>query len=454
MLSGVIEGFYGRAWTESQRREMLDWIGDAGMNMFIYAPKDDIHIRARWREPYGPAALSRLVALREAAETRDVDFMVAIAPCLDITYSDPQEIVRLNARIDQLIDAGIANFTLLFDDIPNRLPDADQPHFSNFAEAQCHVANAAYVHMRARGGKRMIFCPTEYCGRFARNDVPGSDYLNTLGARLDPEIDVFWTGPKIVSETITADSLKEIGAVLRRKPVIWENFHANDYDVRRVMLGPLAGRDSDILPLISGFITNPNNEFDANFVPVHTTGQFVNATTYNPQAALDAALRDWQPFFSFAFGNNALGLDEIHLLVDLFYQPFTCGPQVEEELALARDLLGKHRPNVLAESWQDGLAELRDFKERIVSLAEHLTEIENRDLFYALGPYVWEAREEITHLIAYLDWLADAPGPYSEFPGRERIYNFYRRGFGVAVQEILKRDSKGRYFHDLEPQDA
>ena len=50
MLSGVIEGFYGRPWTEAQRVRMLDWIGQAGMNMFIYAPKDDIHIRARWRE--------------------------------------------------------------------------------------------------------------------------------------------------------------------------------------------------------------------------------------------------------------------------------------------------------------------------------------------------------------------------------------------------------------------
>ena len=31
MISGVIEGFYGRPWSEAQRLEMMDWIKAAGM---------------------------------------------------------------------------------------------------------------------------------------------------------------------------------------------------------------------------------------------------------------------------------------------------------------------------------------------------------------------------------------------------------------------------------------
>lgn len=450
MLSGVIEGFYGRPWTEAQRVRMLDWIDQAGMNMFIYAPKDDIHIRARWREPYNQNDLSRLVALRNEAAARGVGFMVAIAPCRDIAYSAQSEIDRLNARIDQLVDAGIDDFTLLFDDIPNKLPEADATRFRNFAEAQCHVVNAAFAHLGARGGGRMIFCPTEYCARFAGMDVEGSDYLRTVGELLAPEIDVFWTGPEIVSAEISAQSLRQVGAVLRRKPVIWDNFHANDYDVRRVILGPLAGRDSDILPEISGYITNPNNEFEANFVPVLTTGRLVTSRDYEPQAALRGALDAWLPAFAYAFGEGTLGRDEVRLLVDLFYHPLTCGPQVHEALELARDLLHRHRPDVTRNSWKDGIAALRDFRDRIISLAEHLTKIENRDLFYALNPYLWEAREEITHLVTYLGWLDGAPRPDEAFPGEDRIHNFYRRGFGVAIQQILKRDDAGRYFHDAD----
>ena len=38
--------------------EMMDWIRDAGMNLYVYAPKDDIKIRARWREPYNAAEMA------------------------------------------------------------------------------------------------------------------------------------------------------------------------------------------------------------------------------------------------------------------------------------------------------------------------------------------------------------------------------------------------------------
>ena len=52
----------------------------------------------------------------------------------------------------------------------------------------------------------------------AAGDVPGSVYLNTLGRALDRDIDVFWTGPEIVSPQITAASLVEVGAVRCLKP--------------------------------------------------------------------------------------------------------------------------------------------------------------------------------------------------------------------------------------------
>ena len=177
--------------------------------------------------------------------------------------------------------------------------------FPSFAAAHCHFANAAFAHVRARAPEAtMLFCPTEYCAAFAGRDVPASAYLETLGDQLDPDIGVFWTGPDIVSERISAESLREVGGVLRRKPVIWENFHANDYDIRRVHAGPLGGRKAEILGLIDGIITNPNNEFEANFVPVHTTGAFA-AGKDDEASALEAALAAWQPRFRLAFSEPA-----------------------------------------------------------------------------------------------------------------------------------------------------
>lgn len=45
-------------------------------------------------------------------------------------------------------------------------------------------------------------------------------------------------GPKVVSHKISVESIEEVSSVLRRAPVIWDNIHANDYDLQRLFLGP------------------------------------------------------------------------------------------------------------------------------------------------------------------------------------------------------------------------
>lgn len=62
--------------------------------------------------------------------------------------------------------------------------------------------------------------------------------------------------------------------MLRRPPVIWDNLHANDYDQKRVFLGPYSGRSPDLIPKLRGVLTNPNCEYGANFVAIHTLAQW------------------------------------------------------------------------------------------------------------------------------------------------------------------------------------
>ena len=56
-----------------------------------------------------------------------------------------------------------------------------------------------------------------------------------------------WTGDKVISKVISRKSLEEINDVLKRPVVIWDNAHANDYDQKRVFLGPYSGRSPDII---------------------------------------------------------------------------------------------------------------------------------------------------------------------------------------------------------------
>lgn len=127
-----------------------------------------------------------------------------------------------------------------------------------------------------------------------------SPYLRTVGEKLLPGIDILWTGmifffyliytwnacnglyfhanfkdfffpgPKVVSKDITVESIEEVTKILRRSPVIWDNIHANDYDQKRLFLGPYKGRSTELIPRLKGVLTNPNCEFETNFVAIHT----------------------------------------------------------------------------------------------------------------------------------------------------------------------------------------
>lgn len=80
----------------------------------------------------------------------------------------------------------------------------------------------------------------------------------------------FVLGPKVISQVITPHAIQVLTKVLKRKPVIWDNIHANDYDHRRVFLGPYDGRPVQLYPTLNGILTNPNCEFESNFIPIHT----------------------------------------------------------------------------------------------------------------------------------------------------------------------------------------
>ncbi|NXQ93637.1 OGA GlcNAcase, partial [Sagittarius serpentarius] len=190
--------------------------------------------------------------------------------------------------------------------------------FPSLAQAQASVANEVY---RELGQPSIfLFCPTEYCSSLCSPSPSQSCYLLTIGQELLPGIGVIWTGPKVVSQELSAMLLEEVEGVLRRRPIIWDNLYANDYDCRRVFLGPYTGRAPGLMPRLHGLLLNPNCELQANFIPIHTLGSWFRSElgsyarpdhtgmetaaaledsqgseegSYSPQDALELALRDW-----------------------------------------------------------------------------------------------------------------------------------------------------------------
>ncbi|NLB56435.1 MAG: hypothetical protein GX811_11880 [Lentisphaerae bacterium] len=71
----------------------------------------------------------------------------------------------------------------------------------------------------------MIFCPPFYWGPDAPASYPEDrvNYLKSLGEHLDPEILVFWTGPRVKGYEVTADKVEWFANLIGRKPVYGQN---------------------------------------------------------------------------------------------------------------------------------------------------------------------------------------------------------------------------------------
>ncbi|XP_030306582.1 protein O-GlcNAcase-like [Calypte anna] len=317
-LCGVVEGFYGRPWSMEQRKLLFQWLKRRGLNCYMYAPKDELKHRLLWREPYTEQEAAHMQSLIKAAQEQSVEFVFAISAGQDMVFSSAGDQLLLQQKLRQVAAMGCHAFALLFDDIDPCMCQADRDVFPSLAQAQASVANEMY--RRLGQPSIFLFCPTEYCSSLCSPSPGQSHYLLTLGQELLPGISMVWTGPKVVSQELSATLLEEVEGVLRRRPIIWDNLYANDYDCRRVFLGPYTGRAPGLMARLGGLLLNPNCELQANFIPIHTLGTWFQSElrscahldhtgmytvealgdrqsapegSYSPQEALELALLDW-----------------------------------------------------------------------------------------------------------------------------------------------------------------
>jgi protein O-GlcNAcase/histone acetyltransferase len=440
-FEGVVEGFYGRPWTTRQRQQLFGWLRAAGLNAYLYAPKDDLKHRTLWREPYTSAEAAELRALAWACNQQGLQFIYAIAPGLDIVATKAEDLAALRAKLDQVRDLGAVHCAVLWDDIPARLSGEDQRAFGTAAGAQCAVTNAVFDTFRQVSAQtRLLFCPTVYCGRMAEPSVLQSPYLKEVGEKLRPEIDFLWTGPEIISEVIPVESIRELRQVIRRPPVLWDNLHANDYDLRRLHLGPYAGRTPELQAEIGGILLNPNCQFEANFVPVHTLGAYCQSEGDSDERAhYRRALVQWLPAFA-GRTSRALAIEALELLGDLLYLPSRLGDRAQAYLADLTLLL-----RTSPEQWGEAQARFEQTSRDIAGLYDRLTELQDRDLLYALYPQVWELKEIALLLMAWVHWRRHAAAPDVRFRSPDFRPRIFRGGFAATIERLLPMDEDGRF---------
>ena len=434
----MVEGFYGQPWNQSERLELFERLSACGLNTYLYAPKDDLKQRALWRELYSKEETQNLKVLIETCRNKKVRFFYALSSGLDVTYADKMDLELIKGRFQQLIEIGCGDFALLFDDIPDAMKASDQKRFGSFASAQAHLANELFSWTRYRMRLHDSYSvPRRYCGRMVRAGIGGKDYLSILGRELEEEIEVFWTGPEIISKEITLPHIQEISDFLQRKPLIWDNLHANDYDGSRFFCGPYSGRSPEIKPAVGGILMNPNNEFPLNYVPLWTFGEFVSGRNErNPREAYLVGMKQWLQNFQMV--SQSISLDDLVLLGDCYYLPHEDGENAKNIFECAKRLIQKKMTecdSAVGESFIEQAGRLKNICSRLI-------ELRDRPLFYALSRKIWDLREELDLLLGYVNHRASTPDKIT-WNSDSHLPGTYRGGFVRKLQTLLKQQSDG-----------
>ncbi|MEU5362940.1 beta-N-acetylglucosaminidase domain-containing protein [Streptomyces sp. NPDC005925] len=295
-VRGITEGFYGTPWTHAQRLAQLDFMGRTKQNRYLYAPGEDPHRQARWREPYPAERRAQFRELAERARANHVTPGWAVSPGQALCFASDQDVRALTRKLDAMWALGFRAFQLQFQDVSYSEwhCDADAARFGSgpgaAARAQARVANAVARHLAARhpGSPALSLMPTEYY------EDGATPYRRALAGELAAGVEVAWTGVGVVPRTITGRELAGARAAFGRHPLVtMDNYPVNDYAPGRVFLGPYQGREPAVATGSAALLANAMEQPEASRIPLFTAADYAwNPRAYRPRESWRAAIDD------------------------------------------------------------------------------------------------------------------------------------------------------------------
>lgn len=344
---GVVEGFYGTPWCHDARLRQLKFYGENKMNTYIYGPKDDpYHSSPNWRLPYPEKEAGQLQELVKVAKENEVDFVWAIHPGQDIKWNQEDRDLLL-AKFEKMYDLGVRSFAVFFDDISGEGTNPmKQAELLNYIDEH-------FVKVKP-GVTPLIMCPTEYNKSWSD---PAKGYLTTLGDKLNPSIQIMWTGDRVISD-ITQDGIQWINERIKRPAYIWWNFPVSDYVRDHLLMGPVYGNDTRIADQMSGFVTNPMEHAEASKIAIYSVASYAwNPARYDSEKTWKDAIRNILPGAAaelefFAAHNSDLGPNghkyrreesvTLQPVAERFMESYTKGQSYnEKDFALLQETFSK-----------------------------------------------------------------------------------------------------------------
>ncbi len=282
-LRGVIEGFYGTAWTHEFRLDLFRFMGKYKMNAYIYAPKDDPKHRAEWRSLYTGEELEKMKELIECATENNVRFIYAISPGIDIDLGNryDADLAQLMEKCSSMYDLGVRDFSILLDDITTLDAAGHAKLLNDFQNKFVKTHD---------GCSDLVAITTEYC------DAMITKYTKDIAPLVQDDIKVMWTGPGVITANITESNLKKATNLYGRPMFIWWNYPVNDVLANNLFMGPCEGLGKTVSNAINGLVSNPMNQGYASMLPLLTISDFLwNPEGYGKEESLAAAAKKLLP---------------------------------------------------------------------------------------------------------------------------------------------------------------
>lgn len=289
-VRGVIEGYYGNPWSHEDCIDMCEFFDRVKMNTFIYGPKNDsYHHGDDVFTPYPEAQAANLAELVKEATAHKVDIVWAMHPG---NQNDGNNLKLAKAKLEKMYQLGFRRFAVFFDDISANSVQK-QIDFLNYLNA-----NFVKVNPDVKG---LIVCPSEYCISFAGGHNTQSTYLNSLGAGLDADIDIMWTGSQVVDMQL-ANSCEWFTGKTGRKPFIWHNYPCSDYGSRPLLMCPYEPAATDLYSRITGFTANPMEYYEASKVGLYGMADYAwHPEVFDPWEAWEESIQYIMPDNADAF---------------------------------------------------------------------------------------------------------------------------------------------------------
>lgn len=249
---GIIEGYYGKAWSWGERADTIRYLAPYGYRFYLYAPKVDPYLRRLWQEEYPHETTLELGKIATLCGELGVRFGVGLSPVrLHDHFGEAAARDTLARKLEYFDALGIDDLAVLFDDMRGDVPD--------LADRQVEIVHWAAARTKAT---RVIMCPSYYTDDPILDRVFGqrpAGYLERLGEQLDKTIEVFWTGEEVCSRAISPGHITRVSEQLRRKPFLWDNYPVNDGErmSQYLHVRSFTGRDSSLRELLAAHGVNP-----------------------------------------------------------------------------------------------------------------------------------------------------------------------------------------------------